>query len=138
MAYGNWGGHVYRNGQRMEAWEDNTPYRETELTAGYAQAFLRDQGYDPHHAILGEKRVRLCGYKDSPILYVDGQQVDLAPYRTTDPDDWDENEGNGEIDGYRFNWSYDWGEQRLDLMLIEPDGTTWTGFGGYMIGAGFD
>ena len=43
MAYGNWGAFVYKNGERQPNWEDNTPYRETDLIAGYWQAFGRKE-----------------------------------------------------------------------------------------------
>ncbi|MCY0863973.1 MAG: hypothetical protein OWQ57_03390 [Sulfobacillus sp.] len=140
MAYGNWGGFVFKNGERMPDWEDQPPYHETEWTAGYAQAFLSDKGRNPYHAVRGKKRVRLCGYKDSPVLFVDGQQVDLTPYkqRTPEMSPLEPADGAGEIDGYRFEWFYDSDPARVDLTLVEPDGPVWSGFSGYGMGAGYD
>lgn len=141
MAYGNWGGNVFRNGERMTNWEDQTPYKESEVAAGYAQAFLRSaEGFNPHHAVLGEKRVRLCGYKSYARLFVDGQEVDLAPYekRTEDMKAWDRAPGYGEIDGYKFQWTTRSDPERVDLSLVEPDGTLWSGFSGFGMGAGYE
>ena len=138
MAYGNWGGNVFRNGERMTNWEDQTPYKETEVAAGYAQAFLRNAvGLNPHHAVLGDKRVRFCGYKSHPVLFVDGNEVDLAPYSKGKPEDYFA-PGEGEIEGYKFHWTMDDSPEMVNLTLIEPDGTEWIGFSGYGMGAGFD
>lgn len=136
MAYGNWGGNVFRNGERMREWEDATPYKETEFLAGYHQAFLRDEGCNPHHAVLGEKDVRLCGYKSYPVLFVKGEKVDLSPFTTRD--DNYTSDGEGEIEGYRFSWETGDDPAMVSLELIEPDGTAWSGFSGYAVGAGYD
>lgn len=146
MAYGNWGAWVFRNGELMEQWSDQTPYRESELAAGYLQAFGRREGLNPHHAVLGEKRVRLCGYKSSPSLFLDGEAVDLKPFVTNVYDTWtaqdgtvyeDADEWAGEIEGYRFGATFNQ-ENMIDLWLIEPDGTRWTSRCGYEYGAGHD
>lgn len=123
MAYGNWGAFVFRNGERMRAWEDNTPFLETSREAGYHQAFgianltaamtaqatgetipadaLLDRANDlgPHHASLGGSNVRLCGYKAAPRLYVNGERVDLAPFVTETYDSWTGADGVTHHDG---------------------------------------
>jgi len=133
MAYGNWGGRVYRNGKHMPNHEDQTPYREKELKSGYEQAFSKEEGCNPHHAVLGEKRVRLCGYKDYPVIYLDGEV-----YPKTGPTLRFEEERLYElkIEGYKFKITPE--ENKINLELIEPDGTKWTGFSGYMIGSGHE
>lgn len=153
MAYGNWGAFVYRDGERQREWEDNTPFRETELTAGYWQAFgsalgSEDDGPKPSpcHAVLGSKNVRLCGYKCYPRLMVDGKEVDLDPFMTewstwTSPQDGhEERDGEvwaGEIEGHTFRAVFDTERQNMiDLELTEPDGAKWTARCGYMYGAG--
>ena len=121
MSYGSWGTFVYRNGERMESHEDAIP----------------GDGLDMCHAVLGQGRVRLCGYKGSPILYVDGASVDLEPYVTERdpftnlPLTWE-----GEVEGYRFKADFD-GYTLIDLELTEPDGTVWTSTCGYEYGAGW-
>jgi hypothetical protein len=147
MAYGNWGAWVYRNGVHMPTHEDQTPYRE-ELEAGYFQAFRAlpdgvgvklDETLNPHHAVLGSGRVRLCGYKSYPVLFLDGQPVDLDAY-VVDRDDEGDTEWRGELEGYRFQAEladYDH-RNKVDLLLVEPDGTRWTARSGYCIGSGWD
>lgn len=140
MAYGNWGAFVYKNGERMPKWEDNTPFRELELENGYWQAFQSgDDGIDAYHAILGEGRVRLCGYKNDPTIFIDNllHHIDLGPYlvRELDVDcEWN-GEGIEGLPGYYFKAQQYCGNM-IDLELREPDGTTWTATCGYNYGAG--
>lgn len=127
MAYGNWGAFVYRNGERMRQWEDNTPYRESDLPSGYWQAFVQpDKNIGTHHAVLGEKRVRLCGYKCYPVLFIDGARIDEGQYA----------DGIIVLDGERYKFSIDRDDNMVDLELTEPDGTEWTARCGYEYGAG--
>ena len=152
-AYGNWGAWVFRNGERIPEWEDNTPYHETELIAGYWQAFGRNETVSPHHAVLGQQRMRLCGYKHEPTLFLDGKEVDMKQYvkeglweheewehnGTTHPAYWslDGDEGfiDGDIEGYHFT-ARTFNGNMIDLRLVEPDGTAWTSRCGYGYGAG--
>ena len=81
MAYGNWGAFVYRNDERQESHEDNTPYKETEFTAGYWQAFLIGKdGIRCHHAVCGDMDLRLCGYKCYPVLFNKGEEIPLNQF----------------------------------------------------------
>ena len=66
MAYGNYGAIVTKNGERCPDREDNTPYKEGDMQAGYHQAFLRSEGADPHHAVIGDGDIRLCAHKTYP------------------------------------------------------------------------
>lgn len=186
MAYGNWGAFVFREGERMPAWEDNTPFRESEALAGYWQAFARGRTEDvpsvlagaieggprspfthassgfeinPHHAVLGDKGLRLCGYKSYPRLYNGGAQIDMDEYVVSRASDW-EGAGGKMVQGEPIRWegvlavasntdlAFD-GTYRfvvevedIDYMntiamaLVEPDGTRWTALCGYCIGAG--
>lgn len=149
MAYGNWGAFVYRNGERMHEWEDQTPYEEHRLTPGYHQAFgvvheagqpvesiTIDRGRDRisvHHAVLGQQRVRLCGYKNYPIMFLDRERVELDPY-LVGGEPFDNAEYKGEIEGCEFTAEQD--GNMLSLYLKEPDGTVWTSTCGYEHGAG--
>lgn len=140
MAYGNWGAFVYKNGERQPNREDATPYREG-LESGYHQVFSRDKGYDPHHAVLGNGPFRLCGYKNYPVLFLDGKKEDIVFYRVDkeiDIDHWEFSESNGikgEWKGYKF---FAGGDDPLYLEVTEPDGTKWAGECGYMMGAGHE
>jgi len=154
MAYGNWGAFVYKNGERQKKREDNTPYSEDELEPGYYQAFGGNDengkrlltGKELHccHASLGSGRIRLCGYKSYPLLYWDGNTVDLTPYQKgvnagTNKWEWYDSDGiEGELNGYKFSAYPSEDPESVFLELTEPDGTKWTGQSGYMIGAGFE
>ena len=123
VAYGNCGGNVFRNGVRMKNHEDAIPYHENEMWNFHKDLF---------YSVLGEKRVRLCGYKVYPVLFLDEVNVDIGAMEGVDAE-----EGSGDLEGYHFEWSYD-GESKLTLRLVEPDGTEWTGFSGYAMGAGWE
>lgn len=131
MAYGNWGAFVYKDGVRMQAWEDQTPYKETQLENGYWQAFGRTEGINPHHAVLGEGRVRLCGYKCYPALFLDGGKIDIEGLY-----DDEISEQEGQLEGY--NWSYSKEDNAIELRLVCPDGSVWHSRCGYGIGAGYE
>lgn len=153
LAYGNWGAFVYRDNERMRAHEDATPYHEHDLPPGYWQAFARDATEfggvplaakpDPHHAVLGSGSVRLCGYKSSAALYLNGERMSYdnfnSSFRSADSDDdcvtW-----LGEVDGHVFRADRILGDgpERIELMLLEPSGARWTAVSGYQIGAGHD
>lgn len=157
MAYGNYGAFVYKNGVRMKAWEDQTPYQENVMEAGYWQAFVflgeDSKGLRPHHAVLGEGDVRLCAYKDVPSLYVKGEKVNLVPFAEAAgivPErgeykgkpwaslpyaDANPYEFEGEIAGYKFKVFS--GENFVELSLICPNGDLWTGKSGFEYGAGW-
>lgn len=135
MAYGNWGAFVYRNGERMQQWEDQTPYAEESEKSGYAQAFQRREGLNLHHAVLGGAEVRLCGYKHWPSLWYRMEPVDLAPYRTGV--EWGEDYSwSGEVHGYKFS-AEQYDGNMIDLELVDPDGTRWTATCGFEYGAGW-
>lgn len=147
MAYGNWGAFVYRNGKRMRFHEDATPYKEHKVP-GYHQAFglsasfdndgevefYKDNELSAHHAVLGSDRVRLCGYKHLPYLYVDGEKVPLDQYVLKG--EWpDDRTYEGMYEDYYF-WAEEYNGNMLELVLIEPDGSHWRSTCGYMYGAG--
>lgn len=155
MAYGNWGAFVYKNGERQNNREDNTPYFEDEIQAGYYQAFGGNDENDNRlstgkklhccHASLGNGDFRLCGYKSYPQLYWKGEEVDDKPYQKGEKagtDDWyfhDSREGiEGELNGYKFKAYPSDNPEAVNLELIEPDGTKWIGKSGYCMGSGHD
>jgi len=134
MGYGDYGGKVFRNGIRMRSHEDSTPFKETEIEAGYHQAFLKQQiNADPYHAILGEKEVRLCAYKLRPyIIFEDGRRISFSDtvriFSTIFIDDNTK---------YNFETFEDRFCERLDLYLEVAD-SKWVGFCGVSTGSGWD
>ncbi len=121
MAYGNWGAFVFKEGIRMNGHED----ADTGLPSGHA--------LDLCHAVLGDGRVKLCGYKSIPVLLVDNAQVDLQSFTidATRPGDF-----AGLIGDYRFRVTRH-GSNYIDLFLREPDGSVWTATCGFEYGAGW-
>ncbi|TXH42367.1 MAG: hypothetical protein E6Q97_35855 [Desulfurellales bacterium] len=154
MAYGNWGAYVYKNGERQTNREDNTPYQEDELQAGYWQAFggnnedgtraSTNSKLHCTHASLGNGPFRLCGYKSFPMIYWEGKEVDDKPYQKgtgagTDDWNWYDSDGiEGELNGYKFKAYPSDSPEAVNLELTEPDGTKWKGKSGYCMGAGHD
>ena len=116
MAYGNWGAFVYRNGDRMEGYEDK----------------------DGYHAELEGKLVVLRGYKCYPSLEVDGKSVDIDDYAVKSSSSNPEYKGIIEAaDGeYEFSATM-YNDNMVDLYLREPDGTVWESTCGYAYGAGW-
>lgn len=145
MAYGNWGAFVYKDDVRQKNREDNTPYKEGEIQAGYYQAFqMKDDEIRVVHATLGNGFFRLCGYKYYPIIYWKGEEVDLLPYQLgknagTLEWDWSDSDGiSGEIEGYKFKAIPQMDPDSVILELTEPDGTKWKSQCGYEMGSGFE
>lgn len=122
MAYANWGAIVYRNGERVRSHED--------LTLGV--------GGKTYHAVLGDGHVRLCGYKDLPVLYVGEECVPTDEY-ATGPIAAGEYcaDISGSVDGYEFSATQP-SDGMVDLYLREPDGTVWTSTCGFKYGAGWE
>lgn len=122
MAYGNWGAFVYRNGERVRENEDAAPFPK--------QA---DQPFVQHyHAVLGNDRVRLIGYKHWPALYVNAEPVPLDDFMVVAGEDsaW-----AGTFEGHEFKATQNNGNM-IDLWMKEPDGSVWNATCGYCYGAG--
>lgn len=84
MAYGNYGAWVFRDGEHMPQWEDQTPYHEEDLVAGYHQAFGvgTSDDFPLCHAVLGGAEMRLCARKTYPHLYWRLEEVE--PWQNQD------------------------------------------------------
>jgi len=159
MAYSNWGAKVFRNGVRMKNREDVGVYDEDEakfpsgLRIWMNLLKLKEKGEENkqwkhcYHAVLGDNEVRLCAYKNSPILWIwrknkpEPERVELATDKEWEKY-WEnyslEKEGEIEVNGKKWKWYFHVYENMLDLSLIEPDGTVWTATAGYKYGAGFE
>lgn len=151
MAYGNWGAFVFRNGERMRDHEDATPYKEKEYPSGYHQAFgilgivigpdgaavpvkKPDGELRCQHASLGDGRVRLCGYKCYPLLFLDGCEVDIERFRVGDDGSEEYSAYAGTVEGHDFRAERR--ENFVELYMKSPDGAAWTSTCGFEYGAG--
>lgn len=160
MAYSNWGAFVYKNGERQENREDVPVFGDADVeAAGSAVRIfvnllkLREQHGDKYedwqrcqHAVLGSGAIRLCGYKSYPKLFratENGAEViDIDQFKTDkDNHDWNWYDGGeiaGEIDGCKFRATRCEDPEAVELELVEPDGTVWTGKSGIYMGAGYE
>lgn len=136
MAYGNWGAVVLRNGERMRSHEDNVPYAEDTNLAGYHNAFgVQVKGLGAHHAIVGSGRVRVCGYKSSAYLFVDGVEVSDHPIASVQDYGGDgEGRWSGAVEGCEI--LVEATENFVEISMTEPDGSRWFARCGYEFGAG--
>ncbi len=97
-----------------------------------------DMAVDPRddtsrfHAVLGEGRVRLCGYKAHGLLFVDGAETAMPNSRTLS--------GGTMLEFVMEGWEARVYEQIgfADLWLKEPDGTQWSATCGFEHGAGWE
>lgn len=106
MAYSNWEGKAFRNGEHFHEGCDAT-------------AAVPDFGHYTFHAMLGQGSVRVATRKSYPYLLVENEDVfDMHPL-----------EGMVERDGYSA-FAHSVGNF-ASIMLVEPDGTVWTGLAGY-------
>ena len=89
------------------------------------------------HAVLGSGPVYVTMYKQSS-LYVYHENVELFSPELFDPDDndcW----GCIRFMKYDLRFRYTFIDNYYQFaQLVEPDGTTWTGFSGYGVGAGLE
>lgn len=150
MAYGNWGAFVHCDGERrmdkedvgvFDTEEDGTP-SELRIFANIMKNQEKyPEGKTPwyahsHHAVLGDNEVRLCGYKNSPELWIikDGEPERIE--MNIEDDDSDDM-GTIIVGGKTWHWSFSmYDGNMVNLMLTEPDGRVWSATCGYQYGAG--
>ena len=136
MAYGNWGSFVYLNGKRMKRKEDAPAFdaEESKLPSSISRTF--------YHAVLGAGNVRLCAYKNCPLIFTssdDGEVREIDVDRFQIPDErasWDDHEYEGTINGHELKITQ-YNNNMIDLWMKTPSGDIWTSTAGYEYGAGF-
>lgn len=115
MAYGNYEGKVFRNGEHHHANCD-----------GEVRVRRYDGKEHMFHALLGDGRVRVGLRKTFPMLLVEG---DDGVFDEPITEDFGQFDGAREVDGFRA-YAHSIGNHAT-ATLIEPDGTVWTGMSGY-------
>lgn len=175
MAYSNWGGGVWKNNQLLtaekcdvavydDAVESDVPHS---LRIWYfllheaAKKSEETQWYNrPHHAVLGDGKIRVGLYKTSFELYEaddDGNVVTVDVTKLLDPkhiweyDPKDGTEPRRYVDnetlyqgttftykGHKFSLEYDDCPCKISVEMKTPEGDIWTGFSGYCMGAGYE
>ena len=117
MAYSNYEGKVWRNGEHFhdgcngEVMQDRL--RRDMEPWGEPRKFM-------YHALLGQGPVRIGLRKTSPVLLVEHDDLLFDPYGL---------EGEVREGGYRAH-AYSIGNHAT-AVLIEPDGTVWVGMAAY-------
>jgi hypothetical protein len=163
MAYSDYGGYAYRNGERV------TERSDTVLTTGGIKStpgqwpgwtIPEGRGGGAYHALLGDGPIYVGLYKQSILtIHRLGEELDPVPLlrERRDDDHFQYNGQNGlsscpwqdsdrpcvlEVDGHRVEafWTTLATEDNhyVYARLTQPDGTVWTGFSGYGVGAGLE
>ena len=151
MAYSNWDAKVFRNSKRMMNREDVAVYDEEEAIFPkwgriWANLMKNKERSDnrwwkhSHHAVLGDKEVRLCAYKNFPELWVwkknCSEPETVLIIGDSERDEYYEKsylekEGSIEVNNKIWKWYFVMEENSITILLIEPDGTKWKGVSGY-------
>ncbi len=141
MAYSDYGGYAYRNGEHVIDRSDVVLSPEgLKSTPGVWPGFVLDEGRNggSHHVILGDGPIFVSLYKQSCLrVYRLSEQIDLPEF---DSDSHDENNPFVfEVDGVKITAVFECSDNYYQYVKIEqPDGTVWTGFSGYGVGAGLE
>jgi hypothetical protein len=152
MAYSDYGGYAYRNGERVESRSDCTitPEGDTFGTPGswpgfgmMAAGVPRDEikkriEWPSGHAVLGDGPVYLVLYKTWGTLYRGPEDQNLPIDRG---DDYyaAEIRRTAELDGCRVDVIYTHEDNYyVYARLTQPDGNVWHGWSGYGVGAGLE
>ena len=161
MAYSDYGGYGYRNGERIMERSDAVFTAEgLKSTCGMWPGFAIPEGRHggSYHVILGDGPVYLSMYKQSGIGLVEGPnelnfgELALAKYPeakwvSKDGDVYFENDYfqareipcELEVNGHKLSVYFEYTDNYYQYAKLEqPDGTIWTGFSGYGVGAGLE
>lgn len=174
MAYSDYGGYAFRNGERIESRSDCTitPEGDTFGTPGMWPGFgmvaagvtgdelKRRLEWPSGHAVLGDGPVYVVLYKQSSMrIYRGPEEVDVLPlvpperiktwtghregvtHRWLDTEHFKETEEPCVItvDGCTIEAYFLIEDNHYQYVrLTQPDGTVWTGWSGYGVGAGLE
>lgn len=160
MAYSDYGGYAYRNGERVEDRSDAVIRPDmvnvgeagcypgfVALAAGQTQAEfeqVRDTSLDGH-VVLGDGPVFAVMYKQSYLMayrLVDGAFVEAPELKGFSGYELAENDAPAitfDLDGHKLEALFEQTDNYYQYVrLTHPDGTVWTGFSGYGVGAGLE
>ncbi len=148
MAYSDYGGYAYRNGERVESRSDAVISPEgIQSTPGAWPGWTLPVGRNGSswHVVLGDGPLLLAMYKQS---YLKAHSIDEgvvtelagAPERS-----WSDENGEAAqryeetIDGHKIEAVFEQTDNYYAYVrLTQPDGVVWTGFSGYGVGAGLE
>lgn len=152
MAYSDYGGYAYRNGNRVEERSDATITPEGDIygTPGSYPGFallangvqydevMRRMDWPSGHVVLGDGPIYLVLRKCNAMLYRCAEKQNLPIERS----DYEANETRSaaELDGCNIELVYTLEDNFFYVYakLTQPDGNVWHGFSGYGVGAGLE
>lgn len=162
MAYSDYGGYAFRNGQRVEDRSDAVLSPEgIKSTPGQWPGWTLEEGRSggSYHALLGDGPIFVSLYKQSSVgLHRLGERLDLLAVENNVPADRvseydgrrylsaphdasieDDEPSIFKVDGHTLEvfWLNE-DNYYVYARLIQPDGTVWTGWSGYGVGAGLE
>lgn len=175
MAYSDYGGYAYKNGERVEERSDYTirpdgsgvgtpgAYPGFAMAAAGANAEQIKQfvSYPHHHVVLGDGPILVGLYKQScTSIYRNGKELEGTDFLIPEcaeaissyeyegktvryvSSDWSISNDKPvifEVDGVRIEAQYVVTDNYYQLVKVtQPDGSVWTGFSGYGVGAGLE
>lgn len=161
MAYSDYGGYAYRNGERVPERSDAVLSPSgIKSTPGAWPGWTIEEGRNggSYHVILGDGPIFVGLYKQSslticrcmdevPLLdcaieLPEGaiwEALDETRYLNEDHFKTTEEIARFEVDGHVIEAAFRIEDNHYQYVrLTQPDGTVWTGFSGYGVGAGFE
>lgn len=148
MAYGNWGGKVWCDGQACHDACDTTPERLLTKQPGYETYWLHYiQAPDKetllqgmYHAVIGDAEAGVLvllykNYLSHVLQLVDGKWVDVEL-----PESRDEEAEFSPIPvgGIFISWCIDFDPAAVHVEFTDAKGRKWRGLSGYGVGEGFE
>lgn len=164
MAYSDYGGYAYRNGERLEDRSDVVLSPEgIKSTPGQWPGWTLPEGRcgGSYHVLLGDGPIFVGLYKQSGMsIHRLGEEIEPADLMLDSPDgavsigEWDGKPYryiNSDhfiaegvpcvlfVDGCRIDVHWLVSDNHYQFVRLEqPDGTVWHGFSGYGVGAGLE
>jgi hypothetical protein len=163
MAYSDYGGYAYKNGERVVERSDAVLTPEgLKSTPGSWPGWSLEEGRSggSYHVILGNDGVYVTMYKQSSLGILNlNEPVDLLelmreaypesikkydfdPYKDQEYVDWDLYEDKMvalEVSGHKIEIYREESDNYYQYVrLTQPNGDVWTGFSGYGVGAGLE
>ena len=163
MAYSDYGGYGYRNGERIVERSDAvlTPEGLKSTPGAWpGWTLLEGRNGDSYHVILGDGPIFVCLYKQQWFeVYRLRDRLDICGLVEDPLEEYFENytDSNGNryiknqyfidsgkplvlnVDGHRIEFFFTEEDNFYQYVkMTQPDGTIWTGFSGDGVGAGLE
>lgn len=144
MAYSDYGGYAYRNGEHILTRSDAVISKDgIQSTPGQWPGWSIPKGRDgmSFHVVLGDSDVLLGLYKQTTVIpFINGEPADAGEDRWhTSPTDDADFKFSIEIGGHKVEVARTITDNYYQFVkMTQADGTVWTGFSGYGVGAGLE